>query len=301
MKDSRQLKNIVLALFVIMIGSFAIGGSLLAIFIPRGVEGEDYNSNLWSFKNNLGTAYEHKVNQEEVINITDISNITISTDSVPIRLYVVEGTDELKAHYYGSVQTNGAPPELELKQSGNKIVVRENRREKMNVGFNFENLSMDIYLPKQYQKELSLHSISGDVLMDKLQLSKIEAETISGKISLDGAILERGFFKSTSGNIEINHYLGELRGETVSGHLAVELAGLEDKVDINSISGDIKVALPSDSSFKLMANSTSGKITSDFPMTVNGKSKSNTLEGIVGKGEHELELKTISGNINIRY
>lgn len=301
MKDSNQMKKIVLALFVIMVGSLAIGGSLLAIFNPRGVEGEGYNANLWSLKKAFGTGYEHKVNQEEIINITDISNITVSTVSVPIKLYVVEGTDELKAHYHGSVQTNGTPPELEVKQSGNKIVVRENRSQKINMGFNFENLSMDIYLPKQYQNELSLNSISGEVVMDELQLREIEAETVSGKISLDGAILERGFFKSTSGKIEINHYLGELRGETVSGHIAVVLAGLEDEIAINSISGKINVVLPSDSSFELMAKSTSGKITNDFPMTINGKSKSNTLEGIVGKGEHDLELKTTSGDINIGY
>ena len=60
------------------------------------------------------------------------------------------------------------------------------------------------------------------------------------------------------------------------------------------------VTLPSDAAFDLRAETNSGSIESDHPITVRGRVSRRRLEGQVRGGGFRLEMMTGSGSIRIR-
>jgi len=58
--------------------------------------------------------------------------------------------------------------------------------------------------------------------------------------------------------------------------------------------------LPSDSSFEFEAKTFSGKIESDFDITVSGKINKREIQGKVGGGGAEVKLSTFSGSIYLK-
>ena len=114
--------------------------------------------------------------------------------------------------------------------------------------------------------------------------------TASGRAYLD--------FETGSGNIRLQNIAGELKAHTGSGSIEAEGQQTGDW-DINTGSGGIRVRLPDSSKFTLMARTSSGSISTDFPLTIQGTVSKRELSGSVNGGGPRLELHTGSGSIHI--
>ena len=71
-----------------------------------------------------------------------------------------------------------------------------------------------------------------------------------------------------------------------------------NKIDIDSVSGNTEIILDKESKFYLKAKTTSGDISCDFPITIKDNKK-NLLEGNVGTSSNNIIIKTTSGDIDI--
>ncbi|MDQ2997468.1 MAG: DUF4097 domain-containing protein [Chloroflexota bacterium] len=67
---------------------------------------------------------------------------------------------------------------------------------------------------------------------------------------------------------------------------------------MNSISGDVNLQLPEESSFRLDASTVSGDISSEFELR-DGQQANRNLSGITGNGSATLTIGTTSGDISI--
>lgn len=105
-------------------------------------------------------------------------------------------------------------------------------------------------------------------------------------------------FETGSGSIRLQRIAGELRARTGSGSVEVEGQQTGDW-DVNTGSGGIRVRLPENSKFNLMARTSSGTVNTDFPITVQGTLKRHELSGPVNGGGPRLQLHTGSGSIHI--
>ena len=114
--------------------------------------------------------------------------------------------------------------------------------------------------------------------------------TASGRAYLD--------FETGSGDIRLQNIAGELKAHTGSGSIEAEGQQTGDW-DINTGSGGIRVRLPDSSKFTLMARTSSGSISTDFPLTIQGTVSKRELSGSVNGGGPRLELHTGSGSIHI--
>ncbi len=199
------------------------------------------------------------------------------------------------------------------------------------------NVSIDYQLSIPVEASIRIKSVSGDITMMEIG-GTVEADAVSGDIEVSGA--DKGVdctavsgdldFKDITGNADLNTVSGDitlegLRGsldvETVSGN--VEVSGVsgakvvkgkvlsgsieyqgdinpEGKYSLKSHSGRIEMLLPSDSAFDLEAKTFSGKIVSDFDITVSGTISKTELQGTVGGGGASVYLKTFSGNIYVK-
>ena len=173
-----------------------------------------------------------------------------------------------------------------------------------------------IWIPKTCTVELE--SVSGSIQMAD-HLNRVYAKTVSGSIKLNN-IMGNVELKTVSGNISAAKISGEIRAGSVngslifrdckgsfpdlhstSGSIVAELAAIDEDasdMSLNTVSGDINLKLPGDASFGLDIKTVSGEISTKFKVLVESVKK-NQLQGEVGNGGINIELKTISGDISL--
>lgn len=140
--------------------------------------------------------------------------------------------------------------------------------------------------------ELNASSISGSVHAKGLKARALDLGTVSGDVVLTNVACERISIRSVSGDVEY------------SGALA-----RNGRYEINSHSGTVRLALSSDIGFELNANSFSGSIRSDLPLTLGATSAGNerrrpgpmqhATRGVFGDGSATLTIRTFSGDVVI--
>jgi lia operon protein LiaG len=155
--------------------------------------------------------------------------------------------------------------------------------------------------------------------MQDIETAQLNLMTVSGDIKIEELIAEKIRTSSTSGDIIVNDYTGDMDANstsgdisltdgrenedvdasTVSGDILIEQDAVSD-MKLGSTSGDIRVKLPEDSQFYLDINTVSGDIKQDFSLKVFSSGRRD-LEGEVGDGEDRIMVSTISGDVTIRY
>jgi DUF4097 and DUF4098 domain-containing protein YvlB len=143
--------------------------------------------------------------------------------------------------------------------------------------------------------DLSAGSVSGSVVARNVKVHALEIGSVSGDLTAADVSCDRLTAKSVSGSVD---YTGAItKGGTY---------------DINVHSGDVRLKLANPAGFVLNANSFSGSIRSDLPLTIGGDSSrdrdrggrrsgmdSHSMRATFGDGSATLTVRTFSGDIVI--
>lgn len=141
---------------------------------------------------------------------------------------------------------------------------------------------------------LVLSTVSGTVIASGLKVRALEAGSVSGDVKLSGMQVERVEAKSVSGNIEFDAPLVK--------------AG---RYQFVSHSGNVRVVLSGTTGFELDADTFSGSVRSDVPVTLrtvgreagSGNSRSRTsnraIRGAYGDASAILSIRSHSGSVVI--
>ena len=124
----------------------------------------------------------------------------------------------------------------------------------------------------------------------KFQGKASEGSNAPGRSYLD--------FETGSGSIRLQNVTGELKARTGSGNIEAEGQQAGDW-ELHTGSGGIRVRLPQTAKFDLMARTSSGSVSTDFPITIQGTVNRRELSGSVNGGGPKLDLHTASGSIHI--
>jgi DUF4097 and DUF4098 domain-containing protein YvlB len=171
--------------------------------------------------------------------------------------------------------------------------------------------------------DVDARSQSGDIKVENVA-NRLDVGTLSGDIEARG-VRGDAQIKSVSGDIRITDFKGDFEGETVSGSIELQNAvgrfirshttsgdlTYEGSIDpagryeLSAHSGDIRLAIPSNSSAQLSVSTWSGTLDSDFPITLrpgehgigSGQAKRFTFD--VGGGAARIDVETFSGDITI--
>ena len=165
---------------------------------------------------------------------------------------------------------------------------------------------------------LDIETTSGDIKV-ATALDGARCKSVSGSIHLEG-ITGDADLVAASGEISIERIKGSINAKTVSGDIELDSFSSAKEIDaksvsgsiksrgklnpegiygFNTVSGGIKISIPSDSEFELKTETTSGSIESDFEISVSGKINRNNLQGVVGKGGARISISSVSGGIQI--
>ena len=122
-------------------------------------------------------------------------------------------------------------------------------------------------------------TVNGSVRAEDLG-ADVLADTVNGSVTI-----------STSGRAEAN---------TVNGSIEAEMgrADWSSDVSFETVNGSITLTLPEDVDADVRARTVNGRIRTDLPLTVREVGR-RRLDGTLGDGGPELELKTVNGSITL--
>lgn len=140
------------------------------------------------------------------------------------------------------------------------------------------------------QTTLVLSTISGTVLGTGLKVRALEAGSVSGNVRLVGSEVERLEAKSVSGNIEFDAPL------TKGG-----------RYEFISHSGNVRITLSGSTGFELDADTFSGSVRCDLPVTLravgrteqNRRGSNKAIRGSYGDASAFLSIRSHSGSVVI--
>jgi len=126
------------------------------------------------------------------------------------------------------------------------------------------------------------------------------ARTVNGGISADdlGADVDA---QTVNGTIRATAN-GLVRAHTVNGGIDVTMgrADWTGSLDFATVNGGVHVTLPGNASADIDAQTVNGGLSTDFPLTVQGRFLKNRIHGTIGQGGRELKLRTVNGSIELR-
>jgi DUF4097 and DUF4098 domain-containing protein YvlB len=167
-----------------------------------------------------------------------------------------------------------------------------------------------------------LQSVSADV-STQAAADDVEIKTVSGDLTVTGSD-QKGLLTVTtvSGNATVSHVAGEVNGSTVSGDfrlglgavdrsrlrttsgdlsLAAFLAG-DGRLDVETISGDVRIDLAKPLNVEFDVSSFSGDIQNCFgpkPARTDEYGPGKELRFTEGKGLARVRVKALSGDVSI--
>lgn len=295
---------------------------LATVFITYGIGSAILFSNpkkILSFNGSVIEKSNYDINEEKTSSLNGINSISINTSSTGINIIPSNETG-LKAQLKGNVVSSSpySNPELECYASGSTVYVNVKNKTTVTFGFFSSTLKLDVYIPSNYAENLKVNSSSGSINIKGMKLSRLECNSSSGSISIndiaadeficnsssgslrgDGLTTKSSRITSSSGSKRITRFVGDLKATSSSGSTRIEYVSFENNLDIDSSSGSVEIKLPENSQFYLDATSSSGRISTRFPVTVIGSNDKHQLKGTVGSDKNKVKIHTSSGSINI--
>lgn len=125
-----------------------------------------------------------------------------------------------------------------------------------------------------------------------------EGNTGSGHITLEQTAAGAVRAETGSGGLELSGVHGSLEARAGSGSIHVD-GNPSGAWTVHSGSGSVHMRVPTNVSFNLDAQTSSGSISVDHPVTVQGSLSKKHIQGKVGGGGVPVDVQTGSGNIEI--
>ena len=209
-----------------------------------------------------------------------------------------ELTDDTRMHYYFDGETlfirYAASGHFRLDRRGKKLTV------KLPAGTHFDEIkistvaaNVDAY--KLGAEKFVYKTVSGSLSCPGITCRSFSADTVSGSLScgLPGKT-DKVDIDSVSGTVGLAvEDATEIDINTTSGNANVGCANAPEKLEFDSISASLKLELPYDAGFDARLKTVSGSLSTDFTV------KATDSHYVCGDGESKIEAKTTSGSVNI--
>jgi DUF4097 and DUF4098 domain-containing protein YvlB len=248
----------------------------------------------------------------------------------------IEAVKVSQASTLDKAKEDAAKVTIEVAKTGNILTIETKYPESRMFRGNNINVSVDYILMVPDKAGVKARNVSGSVLAEGIggplevdvvsgtvTVSKaaqgLDLRTVSGTITVADAAGDADL-KTVSGTIKAERIKGSISAETTSGAVRLtEVSGAKSirakvlsgnityggeiqaggRYGFEALSGTIEVELPASASFDLDAETFSGHIQTDFPVTMSGRISPKEIRGVVGSGGSTLRVKSFSGSIRI--
>jgi DUF4097 and DUF4098 domain-containing protein YvlB len=142
-----------------------------------------------------------------------------------------------------------------------------------------------------------IDTVSGAVQINGAR--ELRLNTVSGDVRVEGAAGLK--LNTVSGELKAGNVRGETRFHSVSGDVEWRGACAAGcRIDAQTTSGDLRLALQPASSFELEFESRSGDYQDGIGTTVSSRDKNPTrIRAKAGRGEGRIEVQSVSGDLEL--
>ena len=134
------------------------------------------------------------------------------------------------------------------------------------------------------------------------QSTDLDVKTHNGEVSISDVHGEIRF-DAHNGGVSLKRVAGDVSGGTHNGEINAEMMGSVwdgRQLDVWTHNGDITLGMPAGYSAHVQAETTGGRIQSDFPVTVTGELKPQRLDTNIGSGGSLLHVTTHNGQVLLK-
>jgi DUF4097 and DUF4098 domain-containing protein YvlB len=145
---------------------------------------------------------------------------------------------------------------------------------------------------------LRVSSASGDVVLSDVK-GDLKASAASGSIRVSKPG-DRVDLSSASGSIDVSGATNDVKVHAISGSIAVTGDPSASRLwELKTVSGSVDIHVPTNSSFLLTAEATSGEIRTSIPVILEEQGK-HSLRAHIGSSSGRIEVHSVSGGISLR-
>lgn len=131
------------------------------------------------------------------------------------------------------------------------------------------------------------------VLLPEALLEELTVSVVSAEVEVEAVAADRLEIASVSGNVRADmRRASQVKADSVSGRVDMCFDMAPEVINVDSVSGDVTLALPRSSGFTAEVDSVSGSVRGDFPMENLGKGRY-----VGGNGECDIDVDTVSGSV----
>jgi DUF4097 and DUF4098 domain-containing protein YvlB len=129
---------------------------------------------------------------------------------------------------------------------------------------------------------------------------RFEGSTVNGGIQAAGLAADADV-TTVNGSIDLAT-TGVASASTVNGSVKLRLgkAAWNGSLDARTVNGSVVVEMPAPTDLDVTAGTLNGSVSSDFPLTLQGKMSPQKLRGTIGKGGPRLRLESVNGDVSLR-
>ena len=160
----------------------------------------------------------------------------------------------------------------------------------------YHKKDLTIYVPLAWEcRSLEIDAASATEEAEGVTIREVEFDGASGTCEFRSCHIDRMDIDTASGDIHFSGHLGTLDCDAASADIVVVLENIPSRIDVDTMSGDLDVTLPSDAGFTLQLDTVSEKFSSEFEDIF----VRNNMH-IRGDGACGIHISAMSGDVMIR-
>jgi hypothetical protein len=232
----------------------------------------------------------YQLNNDEKLNITqDGKLISVSWNSKTNSLYTTDEKKNLMIEIPNTVSVSSCSI---ASQKGN-IDLNNLNTAKLSASVNDGLINAESLM---VSNSCTFYSDYGDILIKNSSIKSAAIKSLSGNLTESDVLVINNSMKTNKGSIKSSGEFVNYSADSINGDIVLNITTITKSIAVNSISGNISAAIPSDSNFGMDYQTLFGIFLSDFQSKNMGKS--GTF--IVGNNENTIKMHTTSGSVELR-
>lgn len=255
----------------------------------------------------------------------EIDEVSISTSSTDIQVEPNESNQIIIKWGGKTTQKEWKKYRLTTNINGDKLEIKLDKSNPFSFSFEMtgvRDINLQVYLPRKIYNSLEVHSSSGEMLIQTMEakytdvgassgsikLTEIKSEVLEASVSSGEIYIYKSEFNdattsTSSGDIYIEeNRIKQINAKSSSGNIEINNEMLTGDIIAKTSSGDVHLFLEKEpASFLIDYKSSSG----DERINIEGinfeKNSDHHVVGMKGNGEHNITVRTSSGDFSFTH
>lgn len=234
---------------------------------------------------------EKTVSDSGSVSASDVQNLDI--DWVAGSVIIQPG--DVDTITFTEKSASGNTDKMVWKQTGNTLFI-EHSKTKVYIGFSIDqSKDLVITVPRDWVcGKLSIDSASANIQVSDLQISDADFDSASGTCILNNCNVDDISIETASGDVDFIGMFNTLELSAASAKCTMVLSNVPRQIDVETMSGDLDITLPSDCGFTVDMDGMSGDFSSEFPTSTTNDNH------VFGDGSCRINVESMSSDLIIR-